>query len=127
MMPLLGAFPDVEQALCQLLPDAVEGITCDSVPPSAFTSSNLPFARVVCHGGTDDRITDVSRVTIDYFAASRALAAAGAEAIRQYLTQEGGIGPFDVITTDSKPQDIPWNDANTPRRFVVSFRVPTRR
>lgn len=126
-MPLLGAFPDVEHAVCQILPDAVSGLTADTVTPASFTI--LPFARVVCHGGSDDRITDTSRVTIDYFAATRALAVAGAESVRQYLTKEGGhpsVG-IDAVTTDSKPQDIPWNDANTPRRFVASYRITARR
>lgn len=126
-MPLLAAFPDEEQALSQLLEDQFDGLTVDSVTPPDFTGL-LPFARVVCHGGADTRITDVSRITVDYFAATRADAKTGAEAVRQFLTQEGGPGrPFDVITTDSKPQDIPWNDANTPRRFTASYRCPSRR
>lgn len=126
-MAQLAAFPDIEQALWLLLPNAVDGLTAGSVTP-ADLASHLPFARVICHGGGDDSITDTSRVTIDIFAATRAAAMATAETVRQYLTQPGGPGdPFDIITTDSKPQDIPWNDANNPRRVSASYRVDCRR
>lgn len=129
-MVVLDDYPDIEAALVQLLPNAVDDLTADGVTPADFTGK-LPFARVVCHGGSDDGITDTSRVTIDYFAATRALAQSGSEAVRQYLTQLGGlqIGSvvIDQITTDSKPQNIPWNDSNSPQRFVASYKPTARR
>jgi hypothetical protein len=127
-VPLLPGFPDAEFEICQVLPNAVEGLTADTVTPSVWPTANgWCFARVTRTGGGDDRITDTSRVTIDVFAATRANASAYAEAVRQYLTQEGCVGVFDTITCDIAPRDIRWNDANTPRRFVADYTATARR
>lgn len=126
-MPLLAAFPDVEYELCRLIPDAVSGVKADTVTPADWTG-NLPFCRVTRTGGGDDRITDTAFITVEFFAATRTAAMAGFEAVRQYLTQEETPGVFDTITAASGgPKDIPWNDANTPRRLIGEFVATTRR
>lgn len=129
-MTVLPGFPDIEQVICQALEDEFDGLSADTTTPPDFTGK-LPFARVVCHGGGDDGITDTSRLTIDYFHATRADAQPGVEAVRQFLTQRGGFTVngtvIDIGRTDTKPQDIPWNDANNPRRFVYSCALDARR
>lgn len=91
-MPLLAAFPDAEYELCQVIPNAAAGLKADTVTPADWTGM-LPFCRVTRTGGGDDRITDTSFITVDVFAATRAAAVSTFEAIRQYLTQEGGGSP----------------------------------
>jgi hypothetical protein len=130
-MPLLDVFPDVELVICQALMAQFEGLTADTTTAGHDLTVELPFARVQCHGGRDDGVTDTSRLTIDYFDVTRALAKPGAEAVRQFITQRGGFRVGQVVIdgggTDSKPQDIPWNDSNTPRRFVASYVAAARR
>lgn len=126
-MVLLAAFPDAEYELCQVLPDAVSGLKADTVTPADWTGM-LPFCRVTRTGGGDDRITDTSFLTVDVFAATRAEAMTTFEAVRQYLTQEGGVGVFDLITSiGGGPKDLPWNDQNNPRRLVAEFVAAARR
>jgi hypothetical protein len=130
-MPTSAAgFPDVEYAVCQALMTAFPDLTADTVTP-ADLADHLPFAQVRCYGGADDGITDLSRLTINYFDASRALAQPGVEAVRQFITRPGGFtydtAVIDTGGTDVKPQQIPWNDANTPVRFVYSCSVACRR
>lgn len=90
----------------------------------------LPFVRVACIGGNDDRITDLSRVDVIAFADTKAAAAQLAEVVRQRLTSRPvhtAAGVLDRAVTDSKPQQIPYSNDPPPFAYTASYAVTARR
>ena len=134
-MPELAAFPDVEQALMDLLADLVVdredvGIIIPiDLQKRVLSDSPRPVIRVRCIGGSDDRFFDNPRVDVEVFAASRAVAMPLAEAIRQRLISKPRLTAFGVIDradTEVRPQEIPYDDPDI-RRISATYRLSTRR
>lgn len=131
----LAVFPDAElvtRAVLLAEPGLVEGLTVGTEVPAdpAGSMSWLPFVRVTCIGGADDRITDTSRVTVTAFAVTKVAAAQLAELVRQRLTTRPvrtDAGVLDRAVTDSKPQQIPYSDNPPPFAYTASYAVTARR
>jgi hypothetical protein len=129
----LADFPDVELALLAVLGDLVGGADHISVSVLADTGGALawlPFLRVTCFGGTDDLITDLSRVDVDAFAATRAAAKELAGAARQRLLGKPHVGDgwvLDHVRTDVKPHYVPYVDSPPPYRYTAAYSVTARR
>lgn len=122
-----GPFPDVEVVLVDLLSDLGETGT--------LTPANLqdvmPFIRVQRVAGADDKVTDRATVAIDSFAATRPAAVALAEAVRQRLISHPnpvpGVGTLDFAVTVTGPNELPWADTQSIRRFTATYRLSVRR
>lgn len=125
----LPSFPDLESAVGAALADIAGGEDhWDTLTP-ADLQQQLPFIRVRRFGGSDDRLTDQARVDIDYFAATRAAAWAGAEAVRQRLISRPlrvGAVVIDQVTTTSGPIEVPWDDPDI-RRITATYTASARR
>lgn len=123
----LAPFPDVELGLISLLGDLAETATLTP----ADLDARLPFLKVSCIGGNDNLITDLSRVDVDTFAATKAEAATLAEAVRQRLVNgkphliTGHV--LDQVKTDVKPHLVPYTDTPPPYRYTASYSVTARR
>lgn len=120
------AFPDIEAALVTLLEDLA---TTDTATPANLQTA-MPFIRVTRFGGADDRFTDSAAVNIDTFAATRADSLALAQTILQRLIsgpQVVGTTTLDYTTTATAPNEVPWSDDQTIRRFSASYRLSARR
>lgn len=124
-------FPDIEAALRDLFVDLVAG--CDNIgrQTPANLQAAMPYVRVQRIGGEDDGFTDSPLVAVDTFAADRSTSWALAEAIRQRLLTSGpkvvAGGSIDKGVTATGPNEIPWSDDQTVRRFTASYRVTVRR
>lgn len=123
----LTGFPDTEAALLAVLVDLAGNGT---ITPTNLADV-LPFVRVMRFGGSDDLLTDTARVDVDCFAATRPAAQSLAEAVRQrmlsYPHVVDGVGTIDYATTDLAPNEVPWSDSQSVRRFTASYTVTTRR
>lgn len=122
----LAAFPDVELALVSLLADLAR--TGTQTP--ANVEDVLPFLRVACYGGSDDRITDMSRVDVDAFAATKAAASMLAEVVRQRLTGRphlAGGAVLDRVRTGTKPHYVSYVDNPPPWRYTAAYSITARR
>lgn len=129
----LGAFPDPEVAviavLADLVPDAGHIATRTPADPGG-TLAWLPFLRIVCYGGSDNDVTDLSRVDVDAFAATKSEARDLAEAARQRLTGKPHVGTgwaLDHVRTDLKPHEVPYVDNPPPYRYTAAYSVTARR
>jgi hypothetical protein len=125
----LAGFPDLETAIRTALADLVTDLAHTGTVTPADLQQRLPFIRVRRFGGTDDRLTDQARVDVDYFAASRAAAWAGAEAVRQRLISRPlrvGAVVIDQVTTTTAPIEVPWDDPNV-RRVTAAYTASARR
>lgn len=129
----LAPFPNAEALVRSILLGLdVDGLTVATETPAdpAGTLSWLPFLRVVCFGGNDDRITDLSRVDVTAFASTNLAAAQLAEQARQRLITrpvKTDVGVLDRAVTDSKPQRIPYTDNPPPFAYTASYAVTARR
>lgn len=131
----LAAFPDVEVSLIAVLLDRVpDADHIGTRTPADITGSLswLPFLRVAVFGGSDNLITDISRVDVDAFAATQAAARDLAEAARQRLLNGGqphiGTGfVLDRVRTDTKPRYVPYVDNPPPYRYSAAYSVAARR
>lgn len=129
----MTGFPDAELlARAILLGLSTPGLKVGTVVPAdpQGTYAWLPFIRVECFGGSDDGITDTSRVSVDAFAATKGAAAQLAEDARQLLTS----GPFvtaagvaDRYSTDLKPNRVPYGDETRVIRYTASYSGQARR
>lgn len=125
----LPGFPDLETAILDALADLVGGTDHTGTVTPADLQAKLPFIRARRFGGADDFITDAARIDVDYFAATRAEAWAGAEAVRQRLISRPlvvGSAVIDKVTTTSGPIEVPWDDPNT-RRVTAAYTASARR
>lgn len=122
-------FPNVEDALVVALADFVAaGRVVTETPPDL--AAKLPMIRVGRRGGGDDGVTDKPRVDIEIFAATRAVGIPLAEAVRQHLIKAPAFrpgDPFDRIVCDSGPQEVPWGDGKTVRRWIATYTIRSRR
>lgn len=131
----LASFPDVELLTRSVLaadPPLVDGLTIGTEVPAdpEGTLSWLPFLRVGCHGGSDDRITDTSHVDVDAFAATKGEAAQLAELVRQRLITrpvKTDVGVLDRASTNPKPQQVHYTDNPPPYMYSAGYTVTARR
>lgn len=127
-----AGFPDTARVVVDLLADLVGG--CDNIgtdTPATTLQATLPYLRVQRIGGDDDGFTDSALVSIDAFAAIRSDAQALAEAVRQRLLSRpipvtGGV-TLDYASTATAPNEVPWSDDQSVRRFTASYRITARR
>lgn len=125
----LPGFPDIESAVGDAIAELAGGDGHWGTVTPADLQQQLPFIRVRRFGGSDDRLTDQARVDVDYFAATRAAAWAGAEAVRQRLISRPlrvGAVVIDQVTTTSGPIQVPWDDPNV-RRVTGAYTASARR
>lgn len=121
-------FPDIEVVLVELLLDLASGGAGTATPSNL--QDTMPYLRVQRIGGEDNGWTDAPLVAIDAFAADRPTAQALAEAVRQRLLtgpHTVDAGTVDNATTATGPNEVPWSDDQTVRRFAASYRVTARR
>lgn len=132
-MPELGPFPDIEQALMDLLSDLVTDPADVGTVVPADLQTRITAGRIVirvrCIGGTDDRFFDNPRVDIEVYAGTRAAAMPLAETIRQRLISKGrrtAYGVIDRADTEVRPQEVPYDDPDI-RRVSATYRLSARR
>ena len=116
-------FPDIEAALVASLGTG----TVTRLP--ADLQTRLPLRRVRRVGGGDNRITDVARVDIEIYAASRAAAMDAAREIQQRLISAPFIADDVVIdrcTTEVGPHEVAYPDETT-RLVSATYRIAARR
>lgn len=118
----MTGYPDVETLLIDDL-DAY-GTTGTVTPPDL--QAHLPFIRVRRAGGSDNGRSDAPRVDVEVFAATRAIGFGVAETIRDHLIHDFAVPSIDRVTTETGPQELPWEDPDI-RRWLVTYRVVTRR
>jgi hypothetical protein len=121
MAEQLASFPDLEDAVIDLLADLVADDSIGTATPSDL-EDHLPFIRVTRFGGADDRITDTASLDIDVFGSSRAVAKPLAEVARQRLLAAPHIVSgtvIDTVTTLAAPTEVPWGDQQV-RRWTAS-------
>lgn len=129
-MPDLAVFPNVEQAVVELLSDIFGDGAVGVVTPSNLADYG-GYARVVRSGGSDDRISDTSRVDIDVFAANRSDAVNFAEQVRQRLLSWPHTLPItdcviDRVETNLSPSVVPWSNTNL-ALVTATYAVTARR
>lgn len=127
-MAELANYADVEAALVTVLSDLA---TTGTVTPADLQTA-LPFVRIARRGGSDDRITDTATVDIDAFAASRTDSRLLADTIRARLIAPGGLVSgagvlIDQSSTATAPNEVPWSNDQSIRRFTATYRVTARR
>jgi hypothetical protein len=133
MATALGPFPDIEQLVISLLSELdVEDleVSTDTPPDPQGTYSWLPFIRIDCFGGGDDRVTDTSRVTVDAFAATKEASQQLAEQARQLLIafpHQTEHGVLDHTVTNTKPNQVPYGDETKIVRYTAAYTVTARR
>jgi hypothetical protein len=135
MTTLHDPFPDIERALVLGLPALVvvsNGGTLTVAPdftPSQEPTGSNAHIRVELIDSPDDDFTALNVVNIDVFAASRAVGYAVAEQVRGIVKSARSIGGvvIDRTQTVSGPKQVPWDDNTTIRRFLATYRIPTRR
>lgn len=131
----LAAFPDVEYMIKDLLadlvtdPDDVGMVIPTDLQTRVTADPPRPVIRIRCIGGVDDRISDHPRVDVEVFAATRAAAFPLAETVRQRLISRPRMtsyGLIDRVQTETRPQQIPYDDPDV-RRVTATYRVSLRR
>lgn len=124
MTELLAAFPDIEDHALGLL--ATVGPTVLATPEE-ITGPLIVIRRT---GGSDDTITDIPRIQVDAFGATRRQAADLAEQCRQVIlaAPATGIGhvSIDQTWTESAPTFIAYGDRAV-QRYVATYRLSVRR
>lgn len=126
----LADWPDPELLVESCLADLATVGT--AVPPDPEgTYSWLPFLRVQCYGGNDiDPATDLVRVSVDAFAATKGAAAQLAGRVRQRLLNcpiVTDIGVLDRVTTSTRPNKVAYGDETRVIRYVAEYAGQMRR
>jgi hypothetical protein len=133
-MPELDTYPDAELAVIAILTSLVavgaDWRTSTDVPDDL--EKRLPYIRVTCYGGSDDDITDRSRIDVDVFAATKKAAHDLAEQARERLTNGrkphvGNGFVLDRVQTDTKPHQLPWTANPPPYRYAAAYSSSARR
>lgn len=122
----LGAFPDVERAVCDLLDD----LGTVGTETGADLQDTLPFILVVVIGGTDNRISDLPRVDVRVYAGGATQAKGIAETVRQRLIAGPNAtahGVLDKARTEVRPQVLPAADSENLRMVAATYRISLRR
>ena len=123
-MELLGAFADIEDFVLELLGPAGPTVLAT---PEVITPPLIVIRRI---GGDDDAITDLPRIQVDTFGATRRQAADLAEACRQRILAAPATGfghaSIDQSWTESAPVFVAYGDRNS-QRYVATYRLALRR
>lgn len=135
----LATYPDVEDVLLDLLGDLV-GDTGDDTHKGTSTpddlATRLPFLLIPSPGGSDDTVTDTSRVDVHVLAGSFAQARDISKQIRARLVpgphvySSGGqvLAVLDRVTCSARPREVPpWTADGTIRHFLATYTVTARR
>lgn len=126
-----GPFPDSKAAVAGLLADLVAVTYTGARTLASIQSGKLPAVRVMRTGGADDRITDVSALSVAVFAKDADSAEGIAEACRQRLAIGSGIptaaGLIDRAETLSGPQLVTSPDVAVVQCVTASYRISMRR
>lgn len=132
----LGAFPDAEATvmawLVQQFPDLAPEADGTLHVISVGAPGNgawEPLVRVSGRGGADDLVTDRTRVDIEVFGRSRAVAYDRSEAIRARLLgapHRVNSVVIDRVRTETKPFRAPWADTGV-HRFMATYVLSARR
>lgn len=133
-MTQLETYPDVELAVIAILSPlvAVGGEPRTSTDAPNDLEKHLPYLRVACYGGSDDDVTDLSRIDVDAFAATKKAARDLAEQARELLTNNrkphvGAGFVLDRVRTDTKPHQVPWTENPPPYRYAAAYTASARR
>jgi hypothetical protein len=133
-VPELAEWPDAELLAREvILTEPALGLSVGTQVPADPGGSYdwLPFCRVQCIGGQDDLLTDLSRLSVDVFAPTKATAAVMAELVRQRLLAASGAltdhGAVDRVSTLTKPSQVPYGDQARVVRYAASYAITTRR
>lgn len=123
-MELLDGFPDVELLALDLLAPAAPTALAT---PGTITPPLIVVRRI---GGGDTYITDVPRLQVTTFGATRGATAALAEACRQLILASpatgGGAESIDRAWTESAPVYHDYGD-QTVQCYVATYRIALRR
>lgn len=131
-----GPFPDPEAALADLLGDLAEAVYAGTQTLAAVTAGKLPAIRIKSTPGTDDRVTQVTPVSIDVFAPDRATAWSVAAAVRDRLLGGPFASPVSWVTAHGRidrartiqaPTPLIPPNAALPQCTTASYRISTRR
>lgn len=121
-------FPDVQRLLVDALVVLVPGQAHTGIETPADLEQVLPFIRVRRNGGARDRFSDRATVDVDVFAATYREAELLAERVAQLLCgPPPPVAVFDAVEVANPPQELPWNELRTTRRFGAAYWVITRR
>ncbi len=131
----LPPFPAIELLLMDLLDDLG---TVDTATPDDL-EQQLPFIQVNRIGGTDNVVTDTTRVVVSAYASDWPTGNTLAETIRQRLISGPHVlsgGVLDQVRTVVSPQELPHSIAGSRsatkghanvRRFGATYSAVTRR
>jgi hypothetical protein len=121
-------FPDVVNELIFWVEATFPTTAAAGHTPATWPTGAFTFVRVGIVGGTDDRITDYSRVDIEVFSDTYAAARALAEDIRQGLQPRAKMESttIDTVRTITSPQELPWGNPAV-RRLLATYQVSVRR
>ncbi|MET9262409.1 hypothetical protein [Amycolatopsis sp. NPDC004079] len=123
-MELLSPFPDIEDFALALL---------ESAGPTALATPEViapPLVVIRRTGGSDDAITDIPRIQVDCYGATRRQAADLAEQCRQLVIASPATGfdhtSIDQSWTESAPVFVPYGDPAS-QRCTATYRLALRR
>ncbi|HMG44993.1 MAG TPA: hypothetical protein VK611_26910 [Acidimicrobiales bacterium] len=125
----LSPWPDPHVILMALLEDFT---TSPVVGPRLHLDfqRDMPLIHVRKVGGTNDKITDFARMSVDVYCRTYPEASALAEGIRQRLMAYPyilpGAGRLDRCEVESSPFEVPWSD-DTLRYLTATYLITTRR
>lgn len=127
-MPTPAApWPDTEQIVAEVLADLTDDEPVLVLPEDL--QDRLPLQRVRRIGGADDRITDVVRVDVETYAATRAEAVRLAGLAQQRLLAgrtRTRYGLLDRAVTEVSPRPVTHPDQRV-RMVRATYRVSVRR
>lgn len=113
--------------------DLAAEILAHRAPVVTFLPSDLqarlPLLRVRSLGGSDDEVTDISRVAVDAYAATRDQAWDLARGARHDLVDRPtatAAGLLDRAETEVGPQEIPYGNRAV-RYVTATYRLHARR
>jgi hypothetical protein len=121
-------WPDPHIILMELLADLVDA---PIVGPRLYENfqKDMPVIRVRKVGGSNDKITDFPRMSVDVYARTYPEASELAEAVRQRLLAYPHMtdaGRLDRCEVEASPFEVPWSD-DTLRYLTATYVITTRR
>lgn len=123
----MANWPDPEDLVKELLADLTATPVHTSLP--ADLQDRLPLQRVRRIGGSDDEVTDVARVVVETYAATRDGARDLAEQTRQRFKRRRArtsVGIMDRATTEVAPYTTASPNADVRMRTAI-YRMSMRR
>lgn len=132
----MSPFRDIEKAIIAnlpallTLPAGCSGIVAKDSTEGASTNVAAGKAQLVVNrvGGGDDLITDYPRMSLEFYAGTRAIAYALCEDARQILLVRPRLGTviIDRVLASVGPRRLPWDNPGV-QRFELEARISLRR